>query len=426
METQVNLYGVVTPTKLDFEYNYSENRTRKTVSTRATVNDSWTVISDTAYIYNGSQVVAELDKLNSDKLERTYHYGNYVDECLMLTNYDAQGTGTTVYPQHDRQYSVRALVDGSGSIIESYDYSPMGKITTFDANGSQISESAHGNSYGYTGRRLDQESGLWYFRARYYSDDLGRFLSRDPKGYIDGLSMYTAFFAEKFGMDPLGLEFIDNGYKYLPWKDYIAYRGASVMMKAVGFTDTKVGFKERGKDKIIEDNNNGCFCAKLVEAKQFDLEVESVILDPLDMLNHGASVWASKISRQILIAHEAKRRNAMKKAYNKFIDKLNNIAPVRICRKAPGEAKRMLIGYLADLRKWNMEAYFLYNSNLQLKIGEETRAGNIIIKNGRVIGYKKEVTSWDLTWVTVTTPGRPEPTEPSNNCSKCPFLNLFY
>jgi hypothetical protein len=62
-----------------------------------------------------------------------------------------------------------------------------------------------------------------YFRARYYSEELGRFVSRDPLGtaldvnlmnalnrlksgaaYEDGMSLYMAYFAVN-GMDPLGL-----------------------------------------------------------------------------------------------------------------------------------------------------------------------------------------------------------------------------
>jgi RHS repeat-associated protein len=43
----------------------------------------------------------------------------------------------------------------------------------------------------YTGRRLDPETGLYYYRARYYSAALGRFLQADPIGYGDDMNMYA-------------------------------------------------------------------------------------------------------------------------------------------------------------------------------------------------------------------------------------------
>ena len=214
METKNELYSIVTPTKLDFTYDYAGNRIGKQVSTRASATDAWLVSKDTGYVYQGRQVVAEHNQLNAGSsngssgtlVEKTYVYGPYIDENLIFTTFDQNGTGTNYYPQQDRQFSVRALVDGNANIVESYDYSPFGKMTVLGANGSQISESAFGNAYGYTGRRLDTETGLWFFRARYYSDDLGRFLSRDPLGYNGGgMSMYSGYFAGMMGIDPSGL-----------------------------------------------------------------------------------------------------------------------------------------------------------------------------------------------------------------------------
>src|SRR5271156_797646 len=54
--------------------------------------------------------------------------------------------------------------------------------------------SSYGNQIGFTGRYLDGESGLWYFRARMYSGSLGRFIGRDRKGYIGGDNLYLAYF----------------------------------------------------------------------------------------------------------------------------------------------------------------------------------------------------------------------------------------
>ena len=99
---------------------------------------------------------------------------------------------------------MRGLTDSSGDILELYAYSPFGKQTILDSTGSEIGVSAVGNNYGYTGRYLDTEVELWHFRARYFSDELGRFTSRDPLGYVDGMNLYNGYFAEGFNLDPLG------------------------------------------------------------------------------------------------------------------------------------------------------------------------------------------------------------------------------
>ena len=49
-----------------------------------------------------------------------------------------------------------------------------------------------------------------YFRARYYSPQLGQFISRDPLGYVDGMSQYRAYFVLG-GLDPMGTDLVGLG-----------------------------------------------------------------------------------------------------------------------------------------------------------------------------------------------------------------------
>ncbi|HUU19593.1 MAG TPA: RHS repeat-associated core domain-containing protein [Sedimentisphaerales bacterium] len=46
------------------------------------------------------------------------------------------------------------------------------------------------NPYMFTGRRFDIETGLYYYRARYYNPHIGRFMQTDPVGYGDGINWY--------------------------------------------------------------------------------------------------------------------------------------------------------------------------------------------------------------------------------------------
>jgi RHS repeat-associated protein len=58
-----------------------------------------------------------------------------------------------------------------------------------DENGNSV-EDAPLLSTLFQGRELDAETGLYYYRARYYSPRLGRFISHDPMDYVDGMNMY--------------------------------------------------------------------------------------------------------------------------------------------------------------------------------------------------------------------------------------------
>ena len=159
---------------------------------------------NTLFIFAGQQVIEEYSEVGGVySLDRSYVYATYIDD--VVAKIEAINTPTVLYYHSDRQFNVRGLTDASGNIRELYSYTPYGKQCVMDASGSSISGTAYNNYYGFTGRYLDEETGLWYFRARYFDTELGRFISRDPLGYVDGMSMYNGYFAEGFGLDPLGL-----------------------------------------------------------------------------------------------------------------------------------------------------------------------------------------------------------------------------
>jgi RHS repeat-associated protein len=82
----------------------------------------------------------------------------------------------------------------------SYTYEPFGAATSSGATNT--------NTYQFTGRENDGATGLYFYRARYYSPTFGRFISEDPIEFSSGsVNLYAYVDNSPFEFsDPLGLE----------------------------------------------------------------------------------------------------------------------------------------------------------------------------------------------------------------------------
>ncbi len=86
-----------------------------------------------------------------------------------------------VYHHSTTLHSVYALTNSSESVVERYRFDAYGKVTVLDPDHSADSDNASdvSNPYLFQGRRWDNKSGLYYFRARMMDEHLGRFWQRD-------------------------------------------------------------------------------------------------------------------------------------------------------------------------------------------------------------------------------------------------------
>jgi RHS repeat-associated protein len=141
------------------------------------VKKDW-VTSRYQYLYDGLDIVQELkDGTVTANYVRTLN----IDEPLARLEAD----GTVRYYHADALGSVTALTDASGAVQTRYKYESFGKIeiTLDDGHGAL-------NPFRYTGRELD-ETGDYYYRARYYAPEVGRFVSEDPIGLAGGINKFV-------------------------------------------------------------------------------------------------------------------------------------------------------------------------------------------------------------------------------------------
>jgi YD repeat-containing protein len=136
---------------VNFKYDPFGRRVEKIAPTTGT----------TVYAYDGDNITEELG--GGGNLLAHYTQATGIDEPLAMTS-----TGGTYYYHPDGLGSITSLTNGSGQLANSYVYDSFGNLTA--------STGTVTNPFQYTGREFDSETGLSFYRARYYDPSSGRFL----------------------------------------------------------------------------------------------------------------------------------------------------------------------------------------------------------------------------------------------------------
>jgi RHS repeat-associated protein len=180
--------GTVTKT-IEYAYDTSDRRIAKKIDG----------VTTERYVYDGSNIALVFDGAGSQT--HRYLYGTGIDRVL------ADETPTQVlWALADNQGTVKDLTDNAGNAISHINYDSFGRVVS-QAGSSDF-------RYGYTGREQDAETGLDYYRARYYDAANGRFISEDPLSFGAGdsnLNRYV-FNSSVNYIDPTGKDvWIETG-----------------------------------------------------------------------------------------------------------------------------------------------------------------------------------------------------------------------
>jgi RHS repeat-associated protein len=145
----------------------------------------------TGFVYDGHNIAQELDGVN---VKANYLMGG-IDEVF------AQQTGSGANAQ-----TLNYLTDALGSPIRLTDKTGAKVVDyTYDPYGNTMADATIDNPFQYTGRENDN-TGLYYYRARYYSPNQQRFISEDPIGLNGGINVYGYVEGNPINLiDPWGL-----------------------------------------------------------------------------------------------------------------------------------------------------------------------------------------------------------------------------
>jgi RHS repeat-associated protein len=148
-------------------------------------------LGTTNYLYDGMNLLEELG--TSGNVLARYASNQMVDQPLAMLR-----GGATSYYQADVLGSTTSLSSSAGALANTYTYDAFGNLTA--STGTLV------NPFQYTGRESEPETGIYYYRARYYDTVAARFVSEDPVRFDAGVNFYSYVRENPINQnDPLGL-----------------------------------------------------------------------------------------------------------------------------------------------------------------------------------------------------------------------------
>lgn len=222
-ENRLKLVEPVSPTtgsqQLTFSYDYLGRRTDKKVFDWTGTAFATTPSAHKRWVYFGWMVLVEFDVTGSGPtISRKFTWGLDVSQTVggaagvggLLATLDTSGNRTFLH-FYDGNGNTGQLVETTtgtnyGSVVARYEYDAFGKSLLDPSNSTVSGTYAATNTFRFSTKQFDAETGLGYWGKRYYDSRNGRWTSRDPLQESDGANI-VAYVRNhpSGGVDPHGL-----------------------------------------------------------------------------------------------------------------------------------------------------------------------------------------------------------------------------
>jgi RHS repeat-associated protein len=191
--------SVVKRLRLECSYDAQGRRLTKRVLTAAGTSGSFILQQNVVFLYDGWNMIAEIDTTTSARLIRSYEWGldlsgtmngaGGVGGLLVLREHPAssnQSPASSHAPCYDGNGNVMELVNlATGGVSARYEYGAFGE--TISVDGDAIADT---NPIRFSTKYLDVETGLYNYGYRLYDAPNGRWPSRDPINELGGANLY--------------------------------------------------------------------------------------------------------------------------------------------------------------------------------------------------------------------------------------------
>lgn len=253
--------------RLDFAYDAIGRRIRKAVSLyqpgTANSEPSWKLLSDLRFLYEATSwnLVAEIEMVNpvgfnpapKPNVIRRYAWGTDlsgnatgaggVGGLLLVQSAISQLPSPEVFgPCYDGNGNISAYVRvTSGTVTSKHDYDAFGRPVWNELEGTGGRQMA-ASPFGFSTKYTDSETEWVYYGFRYYSPEMGRWLSRDPIEEQGGINLYKMIGGDAVNaIDVLGLK-IGSSYD-IALVSQILCQEKKILLRAPGIKPEPTNYK---------------------------------------------------------------------------------------------------------------------------------------------------------------------------------------